>query len=168
MSNRSKAIVLVVVIALTVILLPGCSTLQDLEFDEYVGTFSVPNLGKRTLSLNALTLTIRFNEGKVVGEGKAVLEDIPQADFPLFTETFNFKFTGTYDGETGMMSGIVGVTGGNACTRNCKGVDSSTYNHSSYWRAQEVNGKITNGKISAYPDFKTSTFVFEASLVKNK
>ncbi len=166
MHIRSQMVLLMILLALGAIILPGCQTLMDLEFDEYVGTITVPNLGNKTVSINAISLTLWYNEGKVEGSGKAVLDDIPMGRSAVFTDTYILKFTGSYDSKSGKLSGLVGVTGGTTCNSNCSGTSNSHYNHSSYWQAEVVSGKIINGKISADPDFKTSTFLFEANQAK--
>jgi hypothetical protein len=168
MRSRVKIFDLILITALVLVTAAGCSSSSlDQEFDEYTGTITNPNLGKQTLSANTIFLKVWFNEGKVEGSGKAVIDDISQfAGDTTFTDTYNLKFQGTYDAKTGLLNGLVAVTGGNACKSNCAGTSNSTYNHSSYWQAQVVSGKIVNGKISAYPDFKTSTFLFEAAAAK--
>ena len=168
MHSRTKTFVLALIMTLVLVTITGCSSSSlDQEYDEYTGTITQPNLGKRTLSLNTIYLKVWFNEGKVEGSGKAVLDDTSQfAGDTTFTDTYNFKFQGTYDEKTGMLNGLVAVTGGSVCNSNCTGTSNSTYNHSSYWQAQVVSGRIVNGKISAYPDFKTSYFLFEAAAAK--
>lgn len=147
--------------------LPGCSVAEDLEMDSYTGAFSVPNLGKRAISANTLEMTVWYNQGKVEGTGKVVIEDLPlTANSTTWVDTYELKFTGKYDGKTGLLNGLVTVTGGTVCKSNCSGMTNSPYNHSSYWQAQEVSGKVVNGQVSAYPDFKTSYLLFEANPAK--
>lgn len=158
--------VALVVIAFT---LAGCSdnSAYENEFTEYIGTITAPNLSGKTMTVN----TVYFKQwhNSFSGEGKVVIEDIPSAvNDPLWVDTYILKFEGTMDPKTYVISGLVGVTGGQTCKSNCGGVSNSPYNHSSYWRVEINAGKLVNGQISAYPDFKTSTFVFEAVMQAKK
>ena len=167
MTHR-KIFRLVCCVILSAVTLAGClSSSLDEEYDLYEGTISQPNPGKRTLSANSVSFKLWFNTGQVEGSGKVIiLETAQMAGDITYTETFNLKFTGTYDQKTKMLNGLVAITGGMVCSSNCALASNTTYDHSSYWQAKLESGRIVNGMISAYPDFKVAYFNFEAGYNK--
>lgn len=173
MKNISYKFFFLALISLLMVLFVSCSSTVDADevYDDYVGDISIPNLGNKESPIHSISLSV--NEGmyaNVNGSGKVVIVYKPQFEGDhQFEETYLLEFSGTFDKSTREISGLVKVTGGGKCTLNCEGVDDYVLDHSSYWKAKVENGitKITGGMISAYPDFSTNYFTFEAHASKD-